>query len=436
MTVGNQGAQAVLLGDGRVLVVGGSSDFMEVGDSSVKAELWDPATGGWHRTESLNKPRGEFAAVPMLDGRALVTGGRNQTDQSYSSTYIYDPALETWTKAGLLGTARTAPAAAVLPDGRVLIAGGYFRIKPSWGHGTEPGTVLAASRPSSHLGSGLAGPRVADIDPPNVGAALATAELFDPSSGTWSATDSMTYARSGAAAVTLADGRILVVGSVGSDSGVTFDDRAVESAEIYDPVTGRFSLAGRFPDIDRKALERQGAPNANPVPDEDPWPAEGGSLVALDDGGALLIARTGWWKHVGEITRSFRFDARTLGWSEVGQTYIFIGEPTAKSLVTQEVRRLAGAMAARLPGGLILVAGGAGAIPKGSEYPAPSTAATAEAYDPTTNSWSALPSMPEPRAGAATVVLSDGSILCIGGYKDTADAQTVLTSAVRWVPSP
>ena len=229
--------------------------------------------------------------------------------------------------------------------------------------------MLAVSRPSSHLGAELAGPRVADIDPPNVGAALATAELFDPASGTWSATDPMTYARSGASAVTLADGRILVVGSVGSDSGVTVDDRAVESAEIYDPATGQFSLAGRFPDIDRKALERQGAPNANPVPDEDPWPAEGGTLVALDDGGAVLIARAGWWKHVGEITRSFRFDAHTLSWSEIGQTYVFIGEPTVESLVTQEVRRLAGAMAARLPSGHILVAGGAGADPQGLRVP-------------------------------------------------------------------
>ncbi len=435
MAVGNEGAAAVLLGDGRVLVVGGRSDFEQASDSSVKAELWDPTTGAWRKTVSLNKPRGDFAAVPMRDGRALVTGGLNQTNQSYSSTYIYDPGRETWTKAGLLGTARTAPAAAVLPDGRVLVAGGYFRIKPSFGQGTDPGTVLAVSRPASHLGAELAGPRVADIDPPNVGAALATAELFDPGSGTWSATDPMTYARSGASAVTLADGRILVVGSVGSDSGVTVDGRAVESAEIYDPATGQFSLAGRFPDIDRKALERQGAAGANPVPDEDPWPSEGGTLVALDDGGAVLIARTGWWKHVGEITRSYRFDASTLSWSEIGQTYVFIGEPTTKSLVTRGVRRLAGAMAARLPSGLILVAGGAGAIPKGSESPAPSTA-TAEAYDPTTNRWSALPSMPEPRAGAATVVLSDGSILCIGGYVESPDGRTTLTTAVRWVPSP
>lgn len=433
MAVGNQGAHAVLLGDGRVLVVGGDRQSEE---SSAKAELWDPETGAWHTTDSLNKPRADFAAVPMRDGRALVTGGMNQTDQSFSSTYIYDPRLETWTKTGLLGTARTAPAAALLPDGRVLVAGGYFRIKPSFGQGTDPGTVLAASRPASPLGAELAGPRIADIEPPNVGAALATAELFDPASSTWSATDPMTYARSGASAVTLADGRILVVGSVGSDSGVTVDDRAVESAEIYDPATGQFSLAGRFPDIDRKALERQGAAGANPVPDEDPWPSEGGTLVALDDGGAVLIAHAGWWKHVGEITRSFRFDGSTLSWSEIGQTYVFIGEPTAKSLATRGVRRLTGAMAARLPSGRILVAGGAGAIPKGSRFSDTPTSAIAEAYDPTTNGWSALPSMPEPRSGAATVVLSDGSILCIGGYIETTEEQTTLTSAVRWVPSP
>ena len=138
----------------------------------------------------------------------------------------------------------------------------------------------------------------------------------------------------------------------------------------------------------------------------------------------------------GEITRSFRFDAPTNSWSEIGQTYVFIGEPTVKSLVTQDVRRLAGAMVARLPSGHILVAGGADAIPKDPQSSGPLTAATTEAYDPTADRWSALPSMPEPRAGAATVVLLDGSILCIGGYDETADGRTTLTSAVRWVPSP
>ena len=448
MAIARAAPHAVLLGDGRVLVVGKESWWFSVGvpdDDSARTELWDPATGAWQTTESLNKPRGHFAAVPLADGRVLVTGGLNQTDQSYSSTYVYDPrpGYETWSKVGLLGTARTAPAAAALPDGRVLVAGGYYHIKPTFGRDAAPETVLAAYRPASLPEPASSGPRLADIEPPNVGSALATAELFDPATGSWSATGPLTFARFGAAAVTLADGRILVVGSLGSDHGVTVDDRASDSAEIYDPATGRFSLVGPLPDIDRSALEKLGVPGANPVPENDPVTEDIGTLVALDDGGAVLVGHAGYWKHQGEITRSFRFDAQAGGWIEIGQTYLYVVEPggTAVPLVRRGVRRLARAMVARLPDGRVLVAGGAGTIPEDSPYSKPieligmSTTAVAELYDPATNTWSPLP---EARAGGAAVVLTDGSVLLVGGYNDPQppEVRIDLTSAIRFVPSP
>ena len=57
---------------------------------------------------------------------------------------------------------------------------------------------------------------------------MATAELFDPTTGSWSQTGPMTYARIGAAAVTLADGRVLVFGSHGgAGSGVDVDGRSL-----------------------------------------------------------------------------------------------------------------------------------------------------------------------------------------------------------------
>ncbi len=433
MAIGRAGTHAVLLGDGRVLIVGGPAvwGLEDVSDDSAMAELWDPATGAWHTTESLNKPRGDFVVVPLADGRVLVTGGVNQTRQSYSSTYVYDPrpGHETWSKAGLLDTARTAPAAAALPDGRVLVAGGYYHVEPTFGRDAAPKAVLAAYRPASLPETGSSGSRLADVGPPNVGSALATAEVFDPATGSWSATGPLTFARFGAAAVTLADGRILVVGSLGSDQGVTVDDRAYDSAEIYDPETGRFSLAGRLPDIDRSALEKQGVPGSNPVPDGNPQPTDNGTLVALNDGGAVLVGHAGWWKHAGDITRSFRFDARAGSWTEIGQTYIFVGEPGRVPLVTPGVRRPTGALVARLPDGRVLVAGGVEAY---VDYPDPFPTAAAELYDPATDTWSPLPPMPEARAGGAAVVLTDGSVLLVGGYNDSI----VLTSAIRFVPSP
>lgn len=445
MAMGRIDPHVILLGDGRVLVVGASPTWNPPGVEDARAELWDPASGAWHTTESLNSPRAEFAAVPLADGRALVTGGRNQADQSFSSTYLYDPrpGRETWSKVGLLGTARTAAAAAVLPDGRVLVAGGYFRVKPNFGSIAAPEAVLAADPPGSAPRAASSGAHLADLEPPNVGAALATAELFDPASGSWSATGPMKFARFGAVAVTLADGRVLVVGSDDEVSGVTVDHRAAGTAEIYDPATGRFSLTGGLPDIDRSALEEQGVPGANPVPEGDPWIEEVGSLVALDDGGAVLVAHAGWWKHVGEITRSLRFDARAGSWTEIGRTYVIVGEPTAVTLVTPGVRRLTGPMVARLPDGRVLVAGGAGpselvVVPGGGTGYESFTSAAAELFDPATGAWSPLPPMPEARAGGAAVVLADGSVLVVGGYNHPPSMGdgSVLSSAVRFVPSP
>lgn len=427
---------AVLLGDGRVLVVG-SQTFDDSADSSTIAELWDPATSAWRTTESLPNPRAEFATVPLKDGRVLIAGGRNQNDQSFSSAYVYDPrpGNESWTKVGLMGAARTAPITAVLADGRVLVAGGYFRTKPSFGD-AGPGAVLSAYRPGSPLATGSFRPRPADVEPPNVGSALATAEIFDPGTGTWSATGAMKFARFGAGAVTLADGRILVVGSGGSGGGVSrVDVRAFDSAELYDPKTGRFSLTGRLPGINRSALQKQGAAHANPVPAEDPVIDGGGTLAALKDGGAVLVAQSGSWKHQGDITRSFRFDSRTGAWTDIGRTFIDVYNPDTTMLVIPGVPSLAGAMAAGLPDGRILVAGGAGeTVPP---YSNTFTSAAAQVYDPATDTWSPLPPMPEARAGAAVVVLKDGSVLLAGGsdYRPPGD-QILLTSAIRFVPSP
>jgi hypothetical protein len=458
MSLPRAATHAVLLGDGRVLVVGieGNSGFeglAGVGDSTVNAELWDPATQAWQVTMSLNKPRADFAAVPLGDGRALITGGYNQANQSFSSTYVFDPqrtagaSAKGWAASGLLVRARTAPAAAVLSDGRVLVAGGYFRVAPHYpGEARAADGVLAGYRSGDVARTALIRGPLFDLDPMNIGAALATAELFEPSNGTWSDTAPLKYARYGAAAVTLADGRILVVGSGPGQNGVTVDEAAYSTAELYDPALERFSLTGGLPEIDRSALRKQGLPGAVPVPEADPVVDDVGTLVALDDGGAVLIGHSAWWKHVGEITRSFRYEAGTGSWSEIGQTYLYVenpSDPLSVPLVTSDVRRLQGAMAARLRDGRIVVAGGAGTYVV-DDSPSPEqiegTTAIAELYDPTTNTWSPLPPMPEPRAEGAVVVLADGSVLLVGGYSDPPPLQggerVILASAVRFVPSP
>ena len=254
---------AVLLGDGRVLVM---SDILE--PPATSAQTWDPATNAWRPTEGLNKYRSLYVAVPMAGGLALVTGGNNENGVSFSSTYLFDPSTETWAKSGLLGTARTNPIGATLKDGRVLVAGGYFVSGPA--STIPPDAVLAAFHPGGSLH---------DIDIPPFATAMATSEVFDPATGTWSSTGPMKYARLGASAVTLSDGRVLVFGSGGGDgSGIIVDGGAFDSAEIYDPATGKFSLAGTCRRTTRRRLRRRARPTRTRSRRARPRSARGSSL--------------------------------------------------------------------------------------------------------------------------------------------------------------
>jgi N-acetylneuraminic acid mutarotase len=96
-------------------------------------------------------------------------------------------------------------------------------------------------------------------------------------------------------------------------------------------------------------------------------------------------------------------------------------------------------MVARLSNGRVLVAGGAGDsnLVANSGY-ATYTSDAADLYDPVANSWLSMPPLPEPRAGGASVALTDGSVLLIGGYASSPPdgEQTDLASAVRFVPNP
>jgi hypothetical protein len=431
-------ARAVPLSSGRLLVLGNSSgsDGIQV---PMSGEVWDPGTGVWTPTADLNNPRSDFAAVALANDQVLVAGGLNgeQPQQSYSSAYIYDarPGHEGWTKTGLMSAARTGPTAATLPDGRVLVAGGYFHVAQYSRLDAGPETVLAAYHPAPELRSESANLSLFDVDVGSAGAALATAELFDPSTGAWTPTGPMNYARYRAPAVTLNDGRVLIVGSRADTGiyGVVVDPHAFGTAEIYDPATGRFTLTRELPGIDRAALEAGSAPGANPMPTDDGAVLDVGTLVPLQDGGALLIGQTRWWKHLADMTRSFRFDAASGTWSEFGPTWAYVGEPTAVPLTTPGVRNLSGAMVAAMQDGRVLIAGGGGNSPDG--FGGRNADEIAELYDPATSEWVTLPPMPEGRSGGAVAVIADGSVVLVGGLADPgSEDQTLLTGAVRLVP--
>ncbi len=400
----------------------------------LSAARWRSGARAWTVATPLNAERHDYAMVALKDGRVLVVGGVDTRDsehwRSYSSAYAWDgsTAKGTWTKLALMGTARAAPAVAVLPDGRVLVAGGAYIDGAPWGSAPirrdDRGDVLTAVSRTHGPTTGETRPPT-DVAAPILGSALATAEILDPRTGRWSATGAMRFARAGAVATTLADGRVLVVGpgpgEVGSDSdsfGVKMDARAYGTAEVYDPATGRWSLVGSLPPIDRAAIAADGVK----VPTTSPWMTDTGHMVALRDGGALLVGWATRWKHEADVVRTFRFDGRTGRWHQVGRAYADVNDWKAESWRTTGGFDTSGSFVGALPDGRVLVAGGYTSR-KGTGDQAETR--LARAFVPATNGWASLPSMPQARVGGVSTVLTDGSILCIGG----ADA-----GPIRFVP--
>jgi hypothetical protein len=103
-----------------VLVAGGIGIG---GDLLSSAELYDPASGSWSVTGSLNTARAAHTATLLPNGKVLVAGGYNGSN--LTSAELYDPASGSWSATGSLNTGRYQHTATLLSNGKVLVAGGY-----------------------------------------------------------------------------------------------------------------------------------------------------------------------------------------------------------------------------------------------------------------------------------------------------------------------
>jgi hypothetical protein len=189
---------ATLLANGKVLVTGGGmGDF---GGSISSADLYDPDTGTWSATGSMEEQKENHTATLLPNGMALVAGGYYFPDYTgphppphvLSSAELYDPGTETWSATGFMAEARDYHTATLLQNGKVLVAGGQ-EYKSGIGYTT-----------------------------------FSSAELFDPGTGIWSTTGSMATSRGEHTATLLPDGKVLVAGGHA-------DGDILSSAELYTP---------------------------------------------------------------------------------------------------------------------------------------------------------------------------------------------------------
>lgn len=340
--VGHESAGLALLLDGRVLVAGGHA--LTRGRKWVlidSAELYDPKTETWQATGSLvEKRQGIWSLVVLKSGKVLLAGEHD----TLSGAELYDPETGKWSATGKLNTGRGGHTTTLLPDGRVLIAGGIDY--------SADGTPIFAS-----------------------------AELYDADKGTWSATGSMAVSRFKHTAVVLASGEVLVAGGTSTEPS---NDRALASAEIYNPVAGTWRTVGSMT-AGRELVKALLLPDGKIL-------AVGGSIGHFGKYKALASA---------EI-----FDPKTERWSSTGALLQARTQFTITSL----------------DDGRVLVVGGA--------RPYTSALATAEIYDPTSGTWSAAGAMKTPRWNHRAVLMPNGNVLFVGG----CDLLGELTSVELYTP--
>ena len=164
---------AALLGDGKVLIAGGSNGSNAI----ASTEIYDPETGAVNAGPALSTPRAGLSATTLMDGKVLIAGGNNGT-ADVATAEVFDSATGVVSPIGSsLASARRDHSAFLLPNNNhVLIVGG-----------TSGGT------------------------------ALATAELFRPWDGNFHPTGSMSAARAGSSGSPLGlDGLLLVAGGTGA----------------------------------------------------------------------------------------------------------------------------------------------------------------------------------------------------------------------------
>ena len=323
---------AVLVGSGIVklpVTVDASASPASVNPSSSARESTAASASpvpqvpaSWTATGNMIDARVNHTATLLPNGKVLVAGG-NSGSVLLATAELYDPSSGSWTATGKMNGIRTAHTATLLADGKVLVAGGADSIGET--------SVNA----------------------------VATAELYDPATGSWTTTAPMIEARAHHTATLLADGKVLVAGGSGSGSG----SDSLDTAELYDPATGTWTVAGTM-------IEARTRHTATLLPDGRVLVLGGSSASPPEATAELYDPSTGAWTAAGNMNGEHLGGTATL-----------------------------------LEDGSVLVAGGGSSDGSGGE----------ELYDPSTGSWSATASLLEARTDHTATLLDDGSVLVAGG---------------------
>ncbi len=287
-------APAVTLGDGSVITAGGTDG------SSFTATAERYSGGSWSSAGAIGQAVAGQVAAPLPGGKALFAGGADDSSY-YMHGDVFDPGTGHWTQTPAMVHAHAYGAAASLSNGDVVVVGGYdggpsyltggVDIYSALGGTWSAGPALPSGGRYAFTAASMAGSRVlvaggndGSLSPTS---ALKSAYVFTPGVG-WAAAESMSRTRVDAASIELPDGRVLVAGGTDA-SGV-----ATNTAEVYDPSTGHWTLTGYM--IAARA---------------------GFTLTQMSDG--YILAAGGYASGPTDALNSAElFDPTTGGWSGTG----------------------------------------------------------------------------------------------------------------------
>jgi len=326
-------------------------------------------SGGFSNTGSMNVARIDHTATLLSNGEVLVAGGNNNRDGYLSSAEVYHPSSGKWTLTGSMTVPRDGHDAVLLQNGEVLVAGG--------------------------------------IDASTNGCTtLATAELYNPSTGTWTGTGSMSVGRYSFTLTLLPNGEVLAAGGTNCGNG------GLLSAELYNPATRTWRATGTMTSGNQNTgavLLQNGRvfvvgndniynPSAGTWSSTTPPPTFAHIPLALLPNGDVFAA--------GTIQGDLMFNPSTAQWTN------FAPPPC------ETTRQGCESAAALLNTGKVLVAGGATFV-NARPYPIEETNGLAALLDPSTLIWTSTGSMSKSRLGETMTVLLNGQALVAGG--DTFD---------------
>jgi hypothetical protein len=340
-------------------------------------------------------------SIPLQNGTILIAGGVDANGATTTAEiYNPNPGAQSFAPTGSLNVARgCGTTGTLLNDGTVLIAGGsgnttaelYFpssgsfslRTPPtliplnSQGLAIGPMTAVRYNATATLLQNGSV--LIAGGDTGNL-AGLTSAEIYNPATGTFTATTgSMSTRRTTQTATLLSNGTVLIAGGQGNYSGQT----AWNTAETYNPSTQTFSLVGN---LTTTRCQHTATP--------------------LTDGTVLLAGgqnTSGTTLSSAEI-----FTPSSASFAATGSMNSSRIEHTATSLAD----------------GTVLVAGGFGSCGSGSN-----ACVTAEIYTPSQRTFTLTGNLTVPRAHHSATMLYDGEILIAGGEDMNIYASSILSSA-------